>query len=436
MRKVRGVPVRRSEPRGSVPAMPGSPHAGRLLTLQQVFKTLPERYLGAEPGFDATYHLRLCDLGQVWEIRLTEKRATVLRGVTRTRPDVTISTDSETWLSLREGAISGIEAFSQRLLYARGDLDLAVGFEGRFARPGGRPPLLRLHDVTLPGRHVRTLTMGDGEQDVLLLHGLGATKSSFFETAATLAPSYRVHALDFPGFGWSSKPPYAPYSARWFAETVVQVMDQLGIEQAHLVGNSMGGRVAIEVGLRRPERVRALGLRCPAVAFVKRAWHPLVRVARPEFGLLPHKYPRRAVATQLMSLFFDRDAIDPLLGDLVVDEFQRIYGSAGARFAFLCAARNLYLDAPWGKNGFYARLADLEAPALFIWGSHDKLIPAAFKRHVAEWLPTAEQVVLDRCGHVPQIERPEDTIALLSDFFDGRSARPRRGEQRRSGLAA
>src|SRR4051794_39307415 len=120
--------------------MTGSlPHAGRLLTVQQVFKSLPDRYLGAEPGFDATYHLRLADLGQTWEIRLTEKQASVRRGVTCDRPDVTISTDSETWLSLREGGISGIEAFSQRLLYVRGDLDLAVGFEGRFARPGGRP---------------------------------------------------------------------------------------------------------------------------------------------------------------------------------------------------------------------------------------------------------------------------------------------------------
>src|SRR3954462_13979853 len=211
-----------SGPKGGVLCRPmtGSlPHAGRLLTVQQVFKSLPERYLGAEPGFDATYHLRLCDLGQVWEIRLTEKRATVLRGVTRTRPDVTISTDSETWLSLREGAISGIEAFSQRLLYARGDLDLAVGFEGLWRLPNGRPPLLRVHNVALPGRRVSTLTMGDGP-DVLLLHGLGGTKTSFFDTAAALSGTYRVHAIDFPGFGGSSKPATAPYNARWFADTV------------------------------------------------------------------------------------------------------------------------------------------------------------------------------------------------------------------------
>jgi pimeloyl-ACP methyl ester carboxylesterase len=417
--------------------VPGSrPHAGRLLAVQRVIKGLPERYLGAEPGFDATYHLRLGDVGHTWEIRLTEKQATVRSGITRRRPDVTIGTDSETWLRLREGAVSGVEAFSARDLYVRGDLDLAVGFEGRFARPGGRAPLLRLHDVRLPGRTVRTLTMGEGPNDVLLLHGLGATKSSFFETAAALAPHHRVHAIDFPGFGWSSKPPMAPYSARWFAETVVQVMDQLGIERAHLVGNSMGGRVAIEVGLRRPDRICALALLCPAVAFIKRAWHPLVRFARPELGLLPHRYPRRTVASQLASLFYNRDRLDPALGDIVVDEFQRIYGSAPARYAFLTAARNIYLDAPWGKNGFYARLADLEAPSLFVWGSHDRLIPAAFKRHVAEWLPTAEQVVIDSCGHVPQVERPELTNGLLRDFFAVVDARERRFVPRRAQLAA
>src|SRR3954454_15831334 len=425
-----GSSVQRSERRGSVAPVSGSrPHAGRLLTVQRVFKTLPERYLGAEPGFDATYHVRLGDIGHTWEIRLPEDRARVRQGVTRRRPDVTIGTDSETWLRLREGALSGVEAFHQRLLYARGDQDLAVGFEGRFALPGGRPPLLRLHDVHLPGRRVRTLTMGRGREDVLLLHGLGGTKSSFFETAATLAPHYRVHAIDFPGFGGSSKPPLAPYSARWFSDTVVQVMDQLGIERAHLIGNSMGGRVAIEVGLRNPDRVAALGLLCPAVAFIKRGYHPIVQLARPELGLLPHRFTRKMVASQFWSMFCDPDAIDPAVADVAVDEFQRLYASAGARFAFLCAARNIYLDKPFGKGGFYPRLADLEPPALFVWGTHDPLIPAKFKRHVGRWLPSAHQVVLEGCGHVPQVERPDETNAMLMRFLEsidshrGRAAR-------------
>ena len=392
---------------------------------------MPERYLGAEKGFDHTWQIRLGDVGQTWSVRLTEHDAHVRHGATRRRPDVTIGTDAATWLELREGRISGIEAFHQRRLYARGDLDLAVGFEGRFARPDGRPPLLRLHDIRLPGRRVRTLTMGEGDTDVLLLHGLGATKSSFFETAAALAPHHRVHAIDFPGFGKSSKPPLAPYTARWFADTVVGVLDGLGIDRAHLVGNSMGGRVAIEVGLRNPDRVNALGLLAPAVAFTKRAWHPLVRMLRPELGLLPHKYPRRAVSGQFSSLFCDPDALDPALADLVIDDFQRIYANKHARFAFLCAARNIYLDAPWGKNGFYARLADLEAPALFLWGTHDQLIPAGFKRHVAEWLPTARQVVIENCGHVPQVEHPKTTFGLLRAFFAAAEARDARARSRR-----
>src|SRR6478609_1646288 len=344
------------------------PHAARVRAVDEAFRTLPERYLGAGAGFDATYRIVL------------------------------------------------------------GDVDLAVAFEGLFRLPNGRPPLLRIHDVRLPGRRISTLTMGDGP-DVLLIHGLGATKSSFFDTAAALTRSgYRVHALDLPGFGSSSKPLAGPYSARWFADSVVDVMDALGIESAHLVGNSMGGRVAIEVGLRAPARVKAVALLCPAVAFVRRDWHPLVRVLRPELGLLPHNISRRAVAAQFWSLFADRDQVDPAVADVVVDAFRHIYATKGARLAFLTAARNIYLERPFGRGGFYPRLADLDAPALFVWGTHDKLVPAGLRHHVTNWLPTAHQVVLEDCGHVPQVERPDETIALLREFLakaDARFARRR-----------
>jgi pimeloyl-ACP methyl ester carboxylesterase len=101
----------------------------------------------------------------------------------------------------------------------------------------------------------------------------------------------------------------------------------------------------------------------------------------------------------------------------MVDEFRRIYHSPGARYAFLASARNIYLEAPYGRRGFYPRLAELEPPALFIWGTHDNLIPAAFGRHVRKWLPSAEQVTIQSCGHVPQVERPDETNDLLMRFF-------------------
>ncbi len=384
--------------------------------MNSAFESLPDRYLGAPPGFDATYHVRLGDLGHTWEVRATAHGVRVRRGATRRRPDVTIGTDSTTWLRLRQGDLSGTEAFSARLLYVRGNLDLAVGFEGLFRLPNGRAPLQRVHDVHVGRSRLSTLTTGEGP-DILLLHGLGATKASFFEVAAALSRSHRVHALDLPGFGSSSKPAFAAYDAGYFADAVLGVMDAMGIARAHIVGNSLGGRVAIEVGLRSPDRVGALGLLCPAVAFVRRGYHPIVRLLRPELGVLPHRFARGTVANQFWGLFADRDQVDPSVADVVVEEFQRIYGSAGARLAFLSAARNVYLERPFGRDGFYPRLAGLEPPALFVWGSHDKLIPAAFARQVDEWLPGAEQIVLEDCGHVPQVERSAQTNGLLQRFF-------------------
>src|SRR4051795_6825081 len=382
----------------------------------EAFATLPARYLGAEPGFDATYHIRLGDIGRCWEVRCTALGARVRAGATRRTPDVVIGTDAETWCALREGELSGIEAFSQRRLYARGDLDLAVGFEGLFRLPSGRPPLLRIHDVPVGRLKISTLTMGEGP-DMLLLHGLGGTKASFFDTAASLSRHYRVHAIDPSGFGGSSKPLAAPYGPDFAAKAVIGTMDALEIPRAHLIGNSMGGRVAIEVGLQRPDRVGGIALLSPAVAFVRRDWHWLVRFARPELGGLPHSLGRDRVARTFWALFADRDLVDPSVADIVVDEFERIYRSPGARLAFHSSARAIYLESPCGRNGFYPRLSTLQPPALFVGASHDRVIPERFRHHVERWLPRAEHVVLEGCGHVPQVEAPKRTTGLLQRFF-------------------
>lgn len=397
--------------------MAGRPFPNQRLTdVERAFRSLPDRYLGADPGFEATYQITLCDLGHTWEVCCTSRAATVRKGGSRRRPDVILATDADTWTALRRGEFSGIDAFQRRLLEVRGNLDYAIAFEGLFRLVGGRPPLLQIHDIPVGRHRISTLTMGHGP-DVLLLHGLGGTRASLFETAAALSSTYRVHAPDLPGFGSSCKPALGGYNARWFSEIMFGLMDQLEIPSAHVVGNSMGGRVAIEMGLTAPERIGALGLLCPAVAWLRRGLHPVVRLLRPEFGLLPHAFRRSVVASQLWSMFYDRDLIDPAVADLVVDEFQRIYHTAGARYALLASARNIYLEAPFGPSGFYRRLAELRPPALFVWGSHDRLVPPAFSRHVRKWLPQAEQVTMEACGHVPQVERPDETNELLLSFF-------------------
>ena len=387
-----------------------------LRRVEGAFASLPDRYLGADRGFSASYRIELEDLGMGWGVELDDEDCRVLASPRR-RPDVVIGTDAATWLELREGELSGLDAFRSRRLWARGNLDLAVAFEGFFRLPNGRPPLLRIHEVRAGKARISTLTAGNGLETVILIHGLGGNKTSFYETVSALASHYTVHAIDLPGFGSSSKPARAPYNSAWFARSVVRFMDAMQIRRAHLVGNSLGGRVAIEVGLNNPERVRSLSLLTPSLAWRRRRnFVPIVKLLRPELAAIPHKLSANMVRRQFWGLFGRPERLHPSVADVAVEEFTRTYADHRARVAFSAAARHIYLEEPNGEDGFWERLPDLQPPAMFLWGDADPLVPLAFSYHVAEALPDAHQVVLNECGHVPQVELPEDTNGVIQHF--------------------
>ncbi len=385
--------------------------------MEGAFASLPERYLGADPGFEATYRIELEDLGMSWGVELEGDACRVL-----TTPDgkagVVIGTDSSTWMELREGTLSGLDAFRSRRLWARGNLDLAVAFEGFFRLPNGRPPLLRVHEVEAGRGRISTLTAGRGSEIAVLIHGLGGNKTSFYETVSALSADYTVHAIDLPGFGSSEKFIRAPYDPQWFAGEVLDFLDAMEIRRAHLVGNSLGGRVAIEVGLAAPERVGSLSLLAPSLAWRKRrALAPLVKLLRPELAAIPHKMNAHLVRRQFWGMFGRADRLHPSVANVAVEEFLRTYRDHAARVAFSAAARSIYLEEPHGERGFWTRLSSLEPPAMFVWGDEDPLVPLAFCRYVADALPDARQVVLNKCGHVPQVEMPRDANSLVHDFI-------------------
>ena len=382
------------------------------------FASLPARYLGADADFEASFAIRLGDIGRSWGVRLRGERCEVHTSPPPD-PDVVIGTDAATWLALREGRISGLDAFSARRLYARGDLDLALAFEGLFELPGGRPPLLRLEAVATRAGRISALVSGTGADQVVCLHGLGSNKTSFFETVSALSPELTVHAIDLPGFGSSAKPARGAYDASYFARAVRAYLDAAGIDSAHVVGNSMGGRVALELALSEPARVASLSLLSPALAFRRRrALVPLVKLLRPELAAMPHAIRAALVRRQLWAMFAHPDRLDPAIADVVADEFCRTYRSRAARVAFFATARNIYLDPPWGERGLWTRLAAVEPPTMFVWGDGDRLVPAAFARHVAAALPAARQVVLAECGHVPQVELPVETNRLIREHVE------------------
>jgi pimeloyl-ACP methyl ester carboxylesterase len=405
-------------PRGSSVSL----QAQRVRRTEEAFRSLPSRYLGADPDFDATFQIRLGDVGRTWEVRAQGEHCHVRTSATR-EPDVVIGSDAATWIGLREGRLSGLDAFAQRRLYARGDLDLALGFEGLFHLPGDRPPLLQVTDVEIPGATIRSLVAGDGPEPVVCLHGLGSNKASFFETVSALTPDHTVHAIDLPGFGGSSKPARGAYDAPYFARAVLGYMDAVGLQSAHLVGNSMGGRIALELALADPDRAITVSLLAPALAFRKRReLVPLVKLVRPELAAIPHPMRTASVRAYFWGLFARPERLDPAAADVAIEEFCRTYRSRSARIAFFAALRNIYLDAPHGGSGLWTRLTTLLPPALFVWGDSDRLVPAGFSRHVARAVPSARQVILPECGHVPQVELADRTNALIRRHIAGSAA--------------
>jgi pimeloyl-ACP methyl ester carboxylesterase len=325
--------------------------------------------------------------------------------------DAVLTADAGTWQEIAADLRGGMNAYRASRLSVRRNLHVGVGF---LAATNGAtdPGRLRFHTVATRRWRLSVVEAGLGPP-VLALHGLGGTKGSFLPTVAALAPEFRVIAVDLPGFGDSDKPIGASYDSRFFAGTAVDLLDALGLERAHVVGNSLGGRVALEVGLSHPDRVGRLGLLAPSLAWRRgRPFVPLLRLTRPELGLV-QLAPRGAVEGIVHRLIPGADDGWTAAG---VDEFLRAYLTPAGRAAFYAAARQIYLDEPHGKAGFWPRLQTLQPEALFVWGRRDKLVPIAFQRHVVDALPRAGQLELD-CGHVPQVERSEETHAALTAFL-------------------
>ena len=250
-------------------------------------------------------------------------------------------------------------------------------------------------------------------EPVVMLHGLGGTKASFLPTVAALADEYRVHAIDLPGFGDSVKPLRAAYDPHFFARAVCGFMDAAGIESAHLIGNSMGGRVAFEVGFRNSDRVKRIVGLTPALAWLRsRGWTPLVKALRPELGLIQ---------------ITPRPVFEQAVRRLRARRPQRLGGGRRRRVppgvhaaprpggVLRGAAQHLPRRAR-GRRGLLHPLRALEHESLFVWGKQDRLVPIAFARHVREALPGARHVELD-CGHVPQLEAPRETHAAIRRFL-------------------
>ena len=359
--------------------------------------------------------VRLAVTGErAWDLEVQRDRQRVREVRNGAEPDAEVTADAATWRRVAGDLQGGMAAYRSGRLSIRRNMHLGVGFLSAI-NPEPGPESLRFETIDTERGRVATMSAGSGKT-IVMLHGLGATKIEFMPTLAALAPlGWRVVAIDLPGYGDTDKPLRAPYDAAFFAKWVVATLDALGIDRAHVLGHSMGGRVALEVGLRAPDRTEQLVLMTPSMAWLTtRPWTPWLKFLRPELGML-QPTPKPFVDGVVRRLVPDSDhhLIAPAL-----DEFMRSYLTPRGRVAFYASARNIALESP---EPFWSRLTELAPESLFIWGRRDTLVPIGFARHVKKALPAAQHVELD-CGHVPQLECPKRVHAAIDRFLSGRGA--------------
>ena len=353
-----------------------------------------------------------------WTVDIERGRTAARRGGPPD-PTTTVRASLDVLDDVVAGTRSGVAAFLDGDLTVRGNLALALELDGLF--PGEPTDVTRTHTRSVRAGGVETFYLESGPLDappVVLVHGLSATNASMLPLIPALSKTFHVLAPDLPGHG-GTQALGAAHAAGHLGSWLCAFLRETCDRPAALVGNSLGGRIALQAGLDDPGLVRGLVLLCPAVAFRRlRQLVPVVRLVRDEIAALPIRIPRGLAMRGLRRLFADPSRLPQPWYDAAIDEFLRVLAQRPNRLATFSALRHVYLDEPFGGTGFWDRLPALAPPALFVWGRQDVLVPAGFARFVSAALPNAESVVLDECGHVPQFEHPELTARMTTDFLE------------------
>jgi pimeloyl-ACP methyl ester carboxylesterase len=246
---------------------------------------------------------------------------------------------------------------------------------------------------------------GRGEP-LLLIMGLGASTLSWSEQIPTFGREFRVIAFDNRGAGRSDKPAVR-YNIALFADDTTGLMDALGIDSAHVYGQSMGGFIAQELALRHPQRVRTLVLGSTSCG----GRHAVA--ASPEnlagIGMMNVLAPREA-AEKGLPLLYSGEFIARYRDILI----QRSLRESELRPPPDALGRQVHAAV---RHNTFDRLADIRCPTLVITGSDDKIVPADNSRILAERIPHAELAVLPGAGHGYLVEKAAESNTIVLEFL-------------------
>lgn len=278
-------------------------------------------------------------------------------------------------------------------------------------------------DIDVEGLTVRCHVTGpEDAQPIVLVHGAGpdAADVSWKKAVPALTGSYRVYALDLPGYGESDR---VPQNVVPTTDVYVGVLDvllrELDLVKATLIGISKGGGIVLGYTLDHPERVTGLvlvdsfGLGDQVPGGRKTA----VAVKIPkllETSWWAMKKSRRVTKASLGNVVHPENIDEEFVDD--VHRQVRRPNSGDAFFRF--ARGEMHLSGP--RTNYFDRIPDLPVATLFVHGKEDPLIPPVLSKRAATVAPAADLFLLEQCGHWATRERPEAFVSRLKAWLEQR----------------
>jgi pimeloyl-ACP methyl ester carboxylesterase len=269
--------------------------------------------------------------------------------------------------------------------------------------------------LELHGDRVAYRDVGSGDEALLLIHGMAGSSETWRAVIPQLSRKYRVVAPDLLGHGQSDKP-RGDYSLGAFAVWLRDLLDELGISRATIIGQSLGGGVAMQFVYQHPDYCQRLilissGGLGPDVGWTLR----LLSAPGAEF-ILPVIAPRPVLtAGNKVRSWFSAAGIQSPRGAEVWSAYSSL-SDADTRQAFLRTLRSVVDYRGQAVSALNRLHMASELPTMTIWGDHDRIIPVDHAYAARDARPQGRLEVLEGVGHFPHVERPSEVVDLIDDF--------------------
>jgi 4,5:9,10-diseco-3-hydroxy-5,9,17-trioxoandrosta-1(10),2-diene-4-oate hydrolase len=262
--------------------------------------------------------------------------------------------------------------------------------------------------------NTRFWAAGDKGTTVVLVHGLGGFNENWVHNVNALSQSHRVYAMDLLGFGRSDKTPLI-HDMYDLVRFINDFMETLKIDKASLVGNSLGGGLALLFALQYPQKVEKLVL-VDNAGMGKDIILDFKLCSLPLLGELLIRPSRSTTAGLWKKIVYNSS----LVTEKLIKDSYALAALPGASKALLAALRSgINLSGQRSKltKALLEKLGSIAAPTLIIWGKQDRIIPVAHAQVAVNKILGARLQIIDRCGHMAQLEHPEKFNKLVLDFL-------------------